>query len=533
MSNEIETLYNDTQIMACCVSLLYWESHKKAQTDSRYDAREVLKLVTAKEKSTDSEFMGDSRITLGKLIRELLDRDTNQTPIDYVYMKQLVRLAVYDNERIYQSIIMSIDPELSDEQIASLCFDQKKRITDFFSYKKFMSELKPLMTQIYYNNEGSPMSEQLESLRIALDGYQSKIKIGEATGLEAANIVAGFRSDDADSISNIWLKSQEMTSTDSVLRTGYVGLNKMLGPQEGMFRGDTIVVGALQHEYKSGMVLDVVMDVARNNSPYFFNEPKPGMVQKGAILHISLENSQTDDLMRMYRRIYIQENGTAPDIDVLTTMDPAEAAQKIMHYLGETGFTYVYYRMNPSEVGYMDVQQKVLDLELEGFEVHLLAIDYLSMLDLKGIPKMDGGTAYQELFRRMRNFCSEKNITLLTPHQLSVDATQLVRDGSEWDFVERVAGKSYWSRSKQIDREVDVEIVQKLIRKKTKEGTVTYITVGIGKNRRVHNIQADDRTFAMEFKGELGLLSDINEPKSRVLAIKNIRREGGDAEDNW
>lgn len=530
---DVELMYDDKQILACCISLLYWESHKKVQTESRADAMEVLRLITPRDKMVDNDFIGDNRITVAKLIRNMLETNITEEGFTHVYMKQLVRMAISDDEGFYQSIMTSIDPEMSDSQIQQLCHAQKKRIADYFAQRAFTEQLKKSINKIYYGNGEHSLAEQIVEISTAINDYSSKVTKGEGTGIHAPNVVAGFRSDAPESIKAIWEVTKELVSPDSIMRTGYQGLNRMLGEPGGFFRGDTIVFGALQHNYKSGSMSDLVVDIQRNNSPYFFKDPVPGKEQKGALLHISLENTQDDDLIRMYRRIYVQQHGRMPSMEDIMSTDGEEIARTINDYIGETGFIYIYLKMNPSENGYLDVQKAIMDVEAEGVEIHMLVIDYLSMLNLKGIPRAGDGTEYQDLFRRMRNFCTERKITLVTPHQLSTEATYLKRDGHEVDFVTKVAGASYWSRSKQIDREIDIEIIQHIVTIPDSDGNKrAYLTMALGKNRRTHNIPLDHKSVALPFHPELGLVSDMGgEPT--FVELRKLTQAGGNAEDMW
>ena len=136
----------------------------------------------------------------------------------------------------------------------------------------------------------------------------------------------------------------------------------------------------------------------------------------------------------------------------------------------------------------------------------------------------------------MRNFCNPKKITLLTPHQVSSQATELVRQG-ELNFVEKVAGMDYWDGSKRLTQEIDVEIIINIEKVKKDDGIHSYQTMAIGKNRAVKNMPESHKSCAMEFN-EWGLIPDLEKDDKEDTYFKNIKdirstfsQDGG--EEDW
>ncbi len=122
----------------------------------------------------------------------------------------------------------------------------------------------------------------------------------------------------------------------------------------------------------------------------------------------------------------------------------------------------------------------------DGYEIHMLNIDYLAMMSTKGCKQGATGQDIRDLFRRTRNIIESKKILCITPHQLSTDAKKLTRQGVE-DFVKEIANKGYWDSCTTIDQEVDMEIYQH----KVEINGEAYLTFQRGKHRGVapHNEQ--------------------------------------------
>ena len=110
----------------------------------------------------------------------------------------------------------------------------------------------------------------------------------------------------------------------------------------------------------------------------------------------------------------------------------------------------------------------------------------------------------------------KRRITFITPHQLSTDAKQLVRDGST-NFVRQIAEKGYYSGSKQLDQEVDGEMYIH-IEKKDKDA---FLTVQRGKHRNPNTISDEAKYFVLKFPKSGPIKDDILREDS------SLRRVGG------
>ena len=165
----------------------------------------------------------------------------------------------------------------------------------------------------------------------------------------------------------------------------------------------------------------------------------------------------------------------------------------------------------------------------------MLTIDYLALVNKAGLESHTAGAEIRDAFRRMRNFCNPKKIALLTPHQVSSQATELVRQG-EINFVEKVAGMDYWDGSKRLTQEIDVEIIINIEKVKKDGVTRSFQTMAIGKNRAVKNMPESHKSCAMEFT-EWGLIPDVDKENEETYFkdIKDIRQtfsEDG-SEEGW
>jgi hypothetical protein len=288
-----------------------------------------------------------------------------------------------------------------------------------------------------------------------------------------------------------------MDDKTTILKTGWQALNQAL--QGGFRRGEQWVLPALQHQYKTGTTLTVFKQLAIYNVPVMINPAK-----KPLLLRISFEDSLLSNLQFLYQNLYENEHKQKANLADVT---PAQMAVYVKEKMQVTGYHVKMVRVNPSEWSYRDLINYVLELEANGYEIHGCIVDYLPMLPTTGCEEGPMGHALRDLYRRTRNFFSSRKILLITPHQLSTDAKQLMRDGAT-NFVQKLVGMGYYAGSKQIDQEVDGELFQHI----EKINGRAYLTFQRGKHRGVGIIPDAHKYFVLPFPLDSSILDDINGP---------------------
>jgi hypothetical protein len=120
------------------------------------------------------------------------------------------------------------------------------------------------------------------------------------------------------------------------------------------------------------------------------------------------------------------------------------------------------------------------------------------------------------MFRRLRNFCGPKKITVMTPHQLSTEAKMLIRNGMDEKFVQEIANKGYYDGCKTIDQEVDGELYIHIV----KADGRSWLTIQRGKHRLVKQTAQEYLNCTLPFEDIGDIRDDINGPD-------NTRRKPG------
>ncbi|EKD22643.1 MAG: hypothetical protein ACD_84C00026G0003 [uncultured bacterium] len=297
---------------------------------------------------------------------------------------------------------------------------------------------------------------------------------------------------------------QHMTEGSGILQTGYQGINRML--DGGIRRGEQMVIGALQHNYKTGFSLSLFKQFALYNKPQLTDPTK-----KPLLLRISFEDDLTLNFQFLYQSL--KENETGKPVEMVDTSGFSkeqlaayilEISTYVQERLRVNGYETHFMFVNPSLWTYRDICNKIIELEAEGYEVHLLMLDYLLKVPTTGCDMGPAGHDIRNMYERIRNFCAARKIASITPHQLSTDAKMMIREGRT-GFVRELIGKGFYAGCKQIDQVVDIEI---FIHIETVNG-ISYLTVQRGKHRKIKQTPIEYQYCVLMFNSVGGILDDV------------------------
>jgi hypothetical protein len=125
----------------------------------------------------------------------------------------------------------------------------------------------------------------------------------------------------------------------------------------------------------------------------------------------------------------------------------------------------------------------------------------------------------------MRSFCSGKRIAFITPHQLSTEALNLLRNGlAPADFVKEVNGKNYSERTKALYNVVDAELYVHVVR----HNKEAYLAVQRGKLRTRIIISEEDKYRLYKFPGKMPIPADINTENAGIKKLSSAASNAAD-----
>ncbi len=496
------------------ITLMFQESVVGSDCDDSSEfIDELMECIPSPVDIVGDDETKSVQLGLRKTIRWMISRPKNE-PINKVDLLQRLGNDCGSDESTYKALELGITESADDmykARTGSLGILRDLRKWD--QWRRAKDIIKRFASPIMYGGDDVDVDEAVVKLLSEIE----TVNIGTTEAYDPA-VVDEVSVSNVEEVSRVFKQAKEESSNKGVLRTGYQGLNRMLGEVGGFRRSEMVLIGALQHNYKTGITMDITRHAAIYNTPYMRDEKK-----KPLIMHVSSENNMTDNMILWWKRIMANKTGVDCNHQ---EVDEVVAAKEVLETLSVNGYEVNFCRVNPSQFGFRNLFERIKHFENMGYEIHMLVIDYLGMLSKDGCEKGVAGQEYRDLFRGVRNFTSPRGICCVTPHQLSPAAKMLVRNGMEEDLPREVANKGYWDNCTKIDQEVDVEIiVHKVI-----VGEESYLCLQRGKHRTISITPERDKYCVYKFEPGVGILDDVDsKDRSRKHVGGDTNADGGGA----
>lgn len=457
-------------VLVKAITLLFLEGQLEGNTERSYElCNNIISHIKLPETYNMPELGKDPVVHL----RETLQTMT-KAPEDHQFGKaellQRLRVNVSEHSGLYDSLVTGFNITMSGDQqiIKDNIYSYRSVLRQFNNTTKMKDVIKNAYTQTWFK------ADEVDWKHCAADLIEQLMPFtawDNTVTSKHPSIVNDVTFTDKEAVKNIFQKSVAELDTRGIIHFGHQGLNRMFGDSDGARRGEMIVIQALQHNFKSGLCLEMFKGAALYNTPQMKDEAKKPM-----LMRISFENSLENDFALLYRSLVENETGVYVDPRYI---DPVAASIYVIDRLQATGYTINMCHIDPSEYTFRDLFDRIEQYEAMGYEIHMLNLDYLAMMSKKGCATGPAGVEFRDLYRRVRNFCLKRGITVITPHQLSTEAKMLTRAGME-NFVQEVANKGYYDSCRTIDQEVDMEIVIHIV----KINGEAYLTMQRGKHRK-------------------------------------------------
>lgn len=382
-------------ILVASIVLLFRE---REGTQDEVDSSELVKSILNISKPKKKEFAYDGEV--GDVNSEIIDfiNKMIQEPEAYNDITTLLgelKIIFRNNEVYYDSIKDQLSAEMTDGGKKRSMATLRNKLHKYYNEMIIIQQLNRLSFNFSNGKVEKSVQEDLMAVLPELEVLCKKTRANDPGIMDSLSLSS------TDDIANIQKKLLEEKEEGGVLKTGWKQLNRMI--DGGFYKGETTMICALQHNYKSGFVQSLVMQLARHNKPRMKDPNK-----KPAIMYISLEDDMEKILRFMYRYLFYNENkelpdGTPHDITMLT---PEQIREYINSQIGITGYEVILLRVDPALWTYHDVIATMNKYEALGYELHALLIDYINKLPTIGCTQGPAGVDVRDLWNRLRNACS-------------------------------------------------------------------------------------------------------------------------------
>jgi hypothetical protein len=253
--------------------------------------------------------------------------------------------------------------------------------------------------------------------------------------------------------------------------------------QGGARPGDNILLGALQHNYKSTLMRSLYLGLCKYNKPQDFqldSEKKP--VISLMIMEDPTRNVLAGLVLNILWEDALGENPEDPDIPDISTLGASDMVSTITKEVKKNGWYPHLSKVNGDEWGYKDIIRRYDKMEANGYRVYAILIDYLFMANAKlGTLYDTVGSDVRSLLRKIRGYGASKNALTITPSQLNPEVKKMVTRGDVTNegLLAKIAHGGYFSGSSKLSEESEIVFYINKVR----GGDDLYLEVLIEKHR--------------------------------------------------
>ncbi len=484
-----------------CLALIYYSS--KSATENSYS--NLIKKITSSIKTPATISDTDDRASVIGLRKLVVDLNTGELTFDRKTVLQKIRIFSTYDPTLLKAAEEALPEEItSDEDVSQMMATLAADLSLFSRRKTTHDAIRRASFDL--NSEDSDFKQIISALREELAANDSA-----AHGNKLASEVQAVTSDDADGMESILLETKKQLSGNS-LRTGWKGINQMLGCNKGIVPGELWLMPALPHNGKTTFSLLMLISFA------LFNDPKDFVPEgkKAMLLDVSLENDLNVNIPLVYRALYEHLEKQPLNVE---NINPAEGAKYIVEKLGERGWKIAFERHLNTEFEIDSLATIFAKYEAKGYHIVVCRPDYLGTIKRTGLGNGTVGSDVREVYRRARNIITTRKCAMLAPHQLSPDAKKL-KAMDPYKYVRMLPGKGMYDGCTTVDNEADGEMYFGI----TSVGGVDFLEIQRGKHRTIINTPEKLRYVVMKF-AEIGILpwdEDTDEDHTLRSVTSNV-----------
>ena len=287
------------------------------------------------------------------------------------------------------------------------------------------------------------------------------------------------------------------TSVVNIFKTGLQGMNRSFGKMNGFPMGSSIVFNSISGQGKSLILLKFARWAVTYNKV-------TENIKNPTCVFYSLENEVPQNLMQLFNELYVNKFKQVPPRD----MPYDQIVEFCYNEFSKYGWKLIMERRLGAEFGYIELVSSMEQYISAGYTPMMCIIDYMNMMKKGTSLREDNSSNHlllRDLYTNVCNYCKSKNCTLVTAHQLNRKAAEVVRM-NKLGAVKKF-GIDMLADGMDPQREIDISFYQ---HKEVDTAGRAFLTWKLDKHRYVSDTPDKYKYFAYLFKGELGILDDID-----------------------
>lgn len=482
------------------ISLLYRESLMPDRSENSKELtkrviQEIVPPATIVGRSIESEILYGLRSVLS----EMTENDYSHSySLDALLMT--LRTHCAGDMSFYDNIERMISRTLDEKENKLAVIDLQRKIANYFRNK----DIKNLLAKASIEWD---QKDKIPNVKQWISELESQIGSFATTNDEkdpAVNRVVDFG--DPSSVANVYSSVAEMEDETSILKCGWQGINRMT---DGGFRpGEQWIFCAMEHNWKTGFSMSIFRQIAQYNTPKAVRDPS----KTPALVRFSFEDSAESNMQFFFKSIYENETGLFAEESGFT---PEQMTEYVLERTNKWGWSIFFFDVDPGQWTYKNICNEILRLEARGYEVRLCMLDYLLKIPTTGCVQGPAGVDIRNLYERVKAFMAARKITMITPHQLSADTKNKVREGTS-NFVKEMVGGGYYAGTKQLGQVIDAELFLNI---EVDNKGDAYLTIQRGKHRKIRQTPIEHLYAVLKFIKKGIIPDDLEKTDSTRMKV--------------
>ncbi|MFM7012734.1 MAG: DnaB family ATPase [Betaproteobacteria bacterium] len=484
-------------VIVAAISMLFHESHlDHTRTSFGWIAEIISKIKTGRNEAVTEGATLQEMKNLILTIPEYLQ----EGPLDAGLLLPLIRMACSVNMAMYEAIEMNILREFeSDEARGKFIAAQNKFIQANSNFDEVIDEIS---SAIYAARNGPKTTEHLrplfETMRSGISEYERTL-----TDSRDPAIVSRFDTGDADTSEGnaAFAAAAKIGDVSKGYKLGWQALNAMFNGR--IVKSKMIVNTALKNNGKSLIFNIMLRQFCAYNEPDLINPTKCPTV-----LVYTFEDTLAEKLLFIHRNIVENINGEMPDLSYYANVSVDTLRVMVTEALAQNGWRVIFQEVKPLEWNYLRFCHDVNRYKRLGYEICLVATDYLMKIPTNGIVTskfMTTGDDVRMMYENVRDSVCQDGTIFFTPHQMNTMAKRAVQSGIECT-AKAFAGKDAYAGSQQIGNVMDYGICHA----KNTFNNVEYMAIALDKYRVAGEVvPIANRYFLLPFNPKGSILDDV------------------------
>lgn len=474
---------NPEVLLSKCISLLYRESQLENATETSGDlVRTAVEKLRINDTVIGIPTKRDATLALRAIVVEM-SRNPPGHDYDATELLQQIRLITNGDANLYQAIAQGIESDMDQPILKRNITNLRKTVANYFREQRISEIVSRAHRDLSFNRHNiTDLSQYIRNVITELEVTSTK-----ATAKDPAIIFSLDIGDDG-AMREVFDDVAASNTEGLAFTTGSCELNEAL--QGGPRPGDTMIIGALQHNYKTGFSLSLFADIAVNNRPKCTDPTK-----KPLMVRFTCEDPVRNNAQFLYQKLKYDETREKIDIKKVSV---EEMVSYLKQRLQVNGYHILLEEVNPLLSSYQTIINRCIELESKGYHIEVLAIDYLSKIPTTGCVQGSLGDDVMDQLSRMRAYAAANRILLVSPHQLSTDAKRKLETVPAEQFLHVIKGGGFFEKTKGLDRIYDIGI---LIHKVETQTNGDWLHCVVDKHRFPSVVDSKLKSWYMQFPG--------------------------------